>query len=354
MVTTYTKSVGTTARDYATLTLAEADIASIATSADLVTNDEAVVFECYNDSTFTESCAISGTTCDATRNVTFIAATGERHTGVRNTGVRNEALGGHGFDIYDDHIVIEGFEVKTDDGGSDECIRVRSGVIGLIVDGCILEPHATQTSHDGVYTGNWDVGSATYPLTIRNCLFHGFDRGGVHLQSYNIETHQYVNVINCTFVDCSAGVRFETNSAGSTLYLKAINCIGSNNGLDFYERVATGTHYTTGSASNFGDSISANFPDNTVSTMTDDTNPGAGTWTIVEDHTGADYTAWDLRLVDDTDNDAQDAGDGPTANALVPEHDAILTARSGSTTDLGFYQVSGGAPPATRRVFVIS
>ena len=45
MVTVLTRTIGPSGRDYASFTLAEADVTNIGTSADLVANDEAIVFE---------------------------------------------------------------------------------------------------------------------------------------------------------------------------------------------------------------------------------------------------------------------------------------------------------------------
>jgi hypothetical protein len=232
----------------------------------------------------------------------------------------------------------------------------------VTIENCILEPNATQTSHDGVYAGNYAVGSVTYPILIRNCLVHGFDRAGVHVQNYYSGAggvDQYWNMVNCTFVDCDYGIGNRTADGDSTNYLKIINCTGGGNGTaDFGDTAASiGTTTTTGSSDNFGTYTGAGttaFPDNTAVTFTDST-AGGGVDYIVEDATGADYTAWDLRLVDHANNDAQDAGVGPSSETLVATYDAVGTTRTGTTTDPGYYQVTTyGGGTTTRRVFVIS
>lgn len=72
MVTTVTKSIGATGRDYSTIAAAIA-----ALPANLVTADQAWVFELYNDSEFNENLTLSGHTTDATRNITFRPGSGQ-------------------------------------------------------------------------------------------------------------------------------------------------------------------------------------------------------------------------------------------------------------------------------------
>jgi len=87
MVTVITKTIGPSGRDYATFTLAEADVTNIGTSFDLVANDEAIVFEAdagtYNETVFYTSTL----TTDATRNVTYKPADGSEHGGDPAAGV---------------------------------------------------------------------------------------------------------------------------------------------------------------------------------------------------------------------------------------------------------------------------
>ena len=80
MVTVVTKTIGPAGRDYATFTLAEAAVESIATAefggTDLVANDGAIVFEA-DAATYSESVSFSSSlTTDATRNVTYRPASG--------------------------------------------------------------------------------------------------------------------------------------------------------------------------------------------------------------------------------------------------------------------------------------
>jgi len=75
-----TKSIGTTARDYSTITLWEAALGGAAGGAG---ND--ALGECYNDSVFDENPVINDTTPDS---ITLSVASGERHDGTAGSGAR--------------------------------------------------------------------------------------------------------------------------------------------------------------------------------------------------------------------------------------------------------------------------
>ena len=111
MPTILTGTIGTASRDYTTFTLAEADVGTgIGTSTDLVTNDEAIVFSAFPDSVFDELVVFQNSlTTDATRNVTYQAASGEQHDGTAGTGVQiNPTSGGEVFVAWDDYTVFDG------------------------------------------------------------------------------------------------------------------------------------------------------------------------------------------------------------------------------------------------------
>jgi len=355
MVTIFTKTVGATARDYATIALAEADVSTIATSADLVSNDEAVVFELYNDATFSQVVVIDGSlTTDATRNVTYKAATGEAHDGTRTVGVLAQpSAGGHAFEIHDDFTVFEGMRIRSGTGSSDECFRVTTGVVGLSVRGCQLEARAAATAdQDGMYGGNYPVGSAAAPIEARDCSFAGFDRAGMHGQGYNGASYtQYWRAVNCTFSQNGFHIGYRAGHATQTQNWVIINCLGliRVNSTFSFTGTHSGTLTTTGSSDNAGKEadVAKRFPgDHTVLEPTDSTSPGAGDWSIFEDVTG-NYDERDFRLVDDADNDAQALGVGPDTETLVSDVDCIGNARTGTTTDVGWHEVTPGSGAIT-------
>jgi hypothetical protein len=88
---TITKTIGTTARDYSTITLWEADL-DVAT---IYQSGDDAVGECYNDSTFDETVTIDGGITVGLNSVTLTAATGEKHDGTAGTGVQWSWTGGN-------------------------------------------------------------------------------------------------------------------------------------------------------------------------------------------------------------------------------------------------------------------
>ncbi len=81
---TVTKSIGTSSRDYSTITLWEADLDDTL----IYSSGDDAVGECYNDSAFDETVEINGGLTVGLNTFTLTAATGEQHDGTEGTGVR--------------------------------------------------------------------------------------------------------------------------------------------------------------------------------------------------------------------------------------------------------------------------
>lgn len=80
---TVTKSIGTSSRDYSTITAWEADL----DDTNIYTSGDDAVGECYNDSTFTSPVYIDGGATVGLSSVKLSVAEGERHDGTIGTGV---------------------------------------------------------------------------------------------------------------------------------------------------------------------------------------------------------------------------------------------------------------------------
>jgi hypothetical protein len=93
---TITFSIGTASRDYATMTLWEADLDNSV----YYSNGDTAVGECYNDSDFNETLTINGGVTVGLAGITLQAATGEKHDGTANTGVRNRLTSGPGSSVF--------------------------------------------------------------------------------------------------------------------------------------------------------------------------------------------------------------------------------------------------------------
>jgi hypothetical protein len=80
---TITKTIGTTGRNYSTITLFEADL----DDTNEFSNRDDAVGECYNDSSFNEAALFDGTGSTVGLNsITVSVASGERHDGTAGTG----------------------------------------------------------------------------------------------------------------------------------------------------------------------------------------------------------------------------------------------------------------------------
>lgn len=94
---TVTKSIGTSSRDYSTITAWEADL----DDTNIYTSGDDAVGECYNDSTFVEGLTINGGSTVGLNSILLIPATSERHDGTADTGVKVQTLSyGGGNDRY--------------------------------------------------------------------------------------------------------------------------------------------------------------------------------------------------------------------------------------------------------------
>jgi hypothetical protein len=349
MPTVQTRSIGS-GRDYATLQLAWDDIAAIAGSTDLVSEDVQVVFEVHDDAIYTERVDLDGLTTDAARNVIVRKGSVGRPRWQPSSGT------GHVFTIQCDFLVLEDLDIFQYSGAatSNECIRLNSSYTetnaGVTLRRVWCKGDRNVSQLDCIYAGNRPLGNASNPVRLENCLLQGAQRAVIHSQQYGAEDNDhYWELVNCLLID-SANYGFgwragDPNSVITALMVNTIianadtACVGDTGS-------SSGSLETTGSTNNFdtdGTIAGAGSP-NPV-TATDNADPGAGDWIIFQDITGG-YD--DLRLVDDSDNDVLGLGVGPTANALVPADDFDGNPRSGATTDPGpFERVVGGGTAIT-------
>lgn len=336
-------TVGATARDYATITIWEA-----ATDNDLVAAGDIEVGECYADANFNEKIIIAGATTDVSNHRILRAATGEKHDGtVSGAGaIVQSTSNGTLFKVFESFLQLGSGMVLnlTTASTSDECIRVGDGsntAEGLLVENCVIQNTDGSSSIDCVYAGAYSVGSASNPITLRNCSITGAVRAGIHAQSHSntTQTDQYWDVINCTLTDSASNIGVQARKSDSTLTIRIINTILGDAGTRDYGTTGTsaGTTTTTGSTNNWDEltEVPGKFSE---SPMTLVTSSAGGTECIIV----AKYD--DHKLVDSGDNDVLLDGVGNGSNSLVPTDDFIGNDRgTGSTCDPGCSQVSSAA-----------
>jgi len=319
-----TRTIGS-GKDYASFTLAEADVTNIGGSADLTFENEAIVFEA-DAGTYNESVLFNSTlTTDATRNVTYKAAAGSEHGGVADGGVLVDGSGGsRTFDIRDTNIRIVGLSARA--STNQACFVFAAGAV---LQNCIFD----STGNSGVSLAN-DAG-----LVAENCVVRYKSNGFYPYISAGYAAS--LECVNCTAIPNSGAVGFDWQivGAGGAVTASLVNCLSL--GANSYLEAATGggTATVTGS-NNFGGSLypfavalrGTPYP----ITATTNTSPGAGDWAIYEAATG--------RLYNIAENDVWQQGVGPTANADVPATDILGYARYGATANPGAFELGLGLP----------
>jgi len=332
MVTVITRTIGPSGRDYASFTLAEADVTNIGTSADLVANDEAIVFEADAGS-YNESVTFSSTlTTDATRQVTYKPAAGSEHGGSLSTGVRLGA-GSYSQNIQDSYTALSGLSIEMTAATNTVTLAITAGQ-GVAVENCLLLNDGNREALRVGLGASAAVGSASEPLRLSNCVFHT-GAGFSYVYAIQITTGSghavYADLLNCTIATnpASAFYFMFVNKGSATLEANFVNCIS----FATKTMASVGSPTITGS-NNFGGS-SFPFPAALQGspypiTATTSLSPGAGDWAIYEAATG--------RLYDVPDNDVWGQGVGPSSNPDVPTTDIVRALRSGSTANPGAFE----------------
>ena len=180
---TVTKSIGTATRDYSTLQAWED-----ALPANLVTDGNAQVGECYNDTEFSASVVFSGSTTDATNYIELTAAAGESfqdHADVQTNALRYNQSNGVGltetgnttcFSVQEANVTIK---------------RLQSKNTNSYASGSPWHTTTTSLGVSGMEDMICETANSTQILfakegTFRNCLFliNRSTTGKGHFNSY--------------------------------------------------------------------------------------------------------------------------------------------------------------------------
>jgi len=187
---TVTKSIGTTARDYSTMTLWDADLDDAA----IYSASDDAVGECYNDSVFDETVVCDGGDTIGLNSMTLTVAAGERHDGTAGTGariVRSTGVGGGLVQLVN----------RSNWKSTVSWLEISGGGNGV---------------RYGIDKGQDD------PCDIHNVIVHGLDRNdnvvGIRHAINGLET----NIYNCIVYD----IRSSYN--GATQYAVGINIDAAN------------------------------------------------------------------------------------------------------------------------------
>lgn len=320
---TVTKSIGTSSRDYSTLQAWED-----ALPANLVTDGNSQVGECYNDSEFVSAAillTISGETTDSTHTITLKCASGQSFKDHANkatnrlaynqsNGVGIRMTGGYDTVINTSaaNVFIDGLQVKATGAPS----RALIGV-GCVVTNCILQSKPAASSSEQVVKLDFSSSSTS----IKNSLVIADTSNacnGVLLLSG-------AGVFNCTVVRPS-----NYTAAGSPVKSQYATAPVLNSAFFGFSSAATGSFSTDGH--NCTDLSSA--PGST-------SNQVSKTYAnqFVQSSTGSSVE--DFRIVANT-ADLYDTGATDTTN-IPSATDIIGTSRpQGSAWDIGAWEFAVG------------
>ena len=332
---TITKSIGTDARDYSTITLWEAALAGAAGGAG---ND--AVGECYADSNFDETVVIDNGTPNS---ITLTVASGQRHDGTVGTGARIVHSANSKYVVLNvvNNLVIEWIEV--DANGYIDSTHPLVSIFGGDNNKAL-----NMLLHDR--DGNAAVKGMTVRGTVHNALL-------ANNILYNIiSNNSATNAIGSGMDGYSTVVQYCYNN---TVYnVTQPTGVGTSTGIKIHKNEAT-THITNnismGTASPSGTAKDFDFPGTTVDDATnmssDDTaNDGGGSGSLENKVVGDQFVSTvggseDLHLKSGAD--AIDAGTdlGTSPSGVEIDIDGRDRDSEGDTWDMGAdeYMVVGGA-----------
>ena len=312
-------------------------------------------------------------------NLTIQTSSGSKHPGHWDESLNHYRLvvsdGSHALTLSGAYTVtVDGLAIEqAGTGDSDEVFRVEPDASDTAtIRNCLLQCSTNTDAQDCVYTGfNKTIGV----VTVENCMIWGAARAGVDPQNYQSANHDgTININSCTIWLCGRDPSPDSigtlgggiisyvatgagNGAGFTINVHNTICVENDTGgsvggddpADYRELVnggGTGLGAFNVSFSIDSDASIASDTDggtgNLASrTATDNTSPGGGDWVIFEDITSAPY---DLRIVDNDEDDAQNMHSTATAHGLtIPSTDIVGTSRPQNVNyDCGAFELSVG------------
>ena len=328
------KTIGPVGRDYATFTLAEAAVESIATaetgSTDLVAGNARIEFLAdagtYNETLSTSSTLVS----DATRNVTYKAASGAEHGGDSESGaiLQDATTATAVVLLYDDFTAFDGLVIKKVAPGINRTIRsMVSATDGIVFRNLVVENTGTSTQRAFEMQGA-GIRYENVSVTSTVDAFRYLSATG--------QSHTYVN---CT-VKSGTWAYYATAGGGTVTIVNALN-------LDVTRDYSYSGGWTVTGTNNFGSATSFQFPVALQGspypiTPTTNTDPGPGHFAIYDADTGA--------LVNVAANTVWQRGVGPSVNSDVPTTGIAGFPRSGATANPGAFAASTALAATTNPV----
>jgi hypothetical protein len=337
---TVTKTIGTTARDYSTMTLWEADLDD---STVYQSGDDAVG-ECYNDSTFDEQFNIDGGVTVGLTSTNLTVASGERHDGTAGTGA---------------------LLFKTSGGSPYYNITINLNGVNRTLEW--LEYQRTGTTFGAIATISTTASTEGY---IRNNICHNIDSATTSepaVISLANATTLLLSVTNNIVYACNHtannatqmnGIRSFGVGPGSTIANNTVHAIGKTQGtgdchgignvtddsdLSFKNNLSTDTTNSgTGAAKDY-ETTSLTNTDSATNMSSDATSPETGLRNVVTSDQFVSIVSGSEDLHLKAGSDAIGAGTdlGTTPNGVQYDIDGVDRDARGTTWDIGADQAAG-------------
>jgi len=247
---------------------------------------------------------------------------------------------------------ITGVEIaNSGTGSSDECIRLNENSISLSVKRCLIYFDSRTDQQDAIYV-NAKTGVT---VTAENCINWNTYRGFVDAYNssgtFNINSCHFYNLGFSIASDSRSGLVGKTGTGATT-----VNCFNSLIHLfdaSYYVFTASAGENTLTVDRCITNSTAIAWDNSLTETITDSitsatwaTTGATGDYVVVENLTAGSE---DLRLVDNADNDAQDAhADASGAGLTMPSTDIVGTSRPVNTNyDIGPFEYGVAISAAT-------
>lgn len=173
---TITKTIGTSSRDYSTISAWEADLDSSAMMGGPYSSGDDAIGEVYNDSVFNERVVIDGGGSIGLNSVKLTAPSSERHDGTAGTGARIQYSGSTNPSVVlkRDDVTFEFIELDLSNAGSGVHSSINIGANAdtnvFIQNNLIHSLHEQGGAVHGIYV--WNSGSASNTRYITNNVIY--------------------------------------------------------------------------------------------------------------------------------------------------------------------------------------
>jgi hypothetical protein len=254
--------------------------------------------------------------------------------------------------------VIDGIEIGNESTGtSDECIRLNVNDCTLTVKNSLLYFGSRNDQQDLIYINN----KINPIINLENVFGYNAYRSGIGLYR-TAATTITANVNSCSFSNLGYTSSLNTRSGmfghSTNSHTAVLNCFNTLIHLNAATHDVCNIQNATNTTLNFDQCLTnsdewcvestgtptENITGNSSLNYTFATTGATGNYVVVENITsGTD----DMRLKDDTDNDAQDNHTDTTGpgSLSMPSTDALGTSRPQNTNyDIGAFEISAAAP----------